>query len=67
MDNTYSWFKWILVAVLAIFGLAILYNDKALVSHDGQSGFVGFWTSMISLVSGPTDRLCKVLCKVYIL
>lgn len=64
MDNMYSWFaygrfKWLLVVVLAKLVLAILCNDKALVSHDGHSGFVGFQTSMASLVSGPTGRLCK--------
>ena len=64
MDNTYSWFAYsrfnrLLVVVLAKFRLAILCNDKALVSHDGQSGFVGFWKRMVSLVSGPIGRLCK--------
>ena len=64
MDNTYSWFaysrfKWILVAVLAKLVLAILCNDKALVSHDGHNDFLCFWTSMASLVFGPTNRLCK--------
>ena len=54
MDNTFFWFsysrfKWLLVAVLAKLVLAILCNDKALVSHDGQSGFVCFWTSMVKL------------------
>ena len=64
MDNTYIWFvysrfKWLLVAVLAKLVLAILCNDKALISHDGQSSFVCFWTSVANLVSGPTDILCK--------
>lgn len=64
MDNKYSWlsyskFKWFLVAVLAKLVLAILCNDKALVSHDGQSSFVCFWTSMSSLVYEPTNRVCK--------
>lgn len=39
--------------------LVILCNDKALVSHVGQSSFVCFWTSMASLVFRPTSRLCK--------
>ena len=64
MDNTYSWFaysrfKLLLVVVLAKLVLAILCNDKALVSHDGQSGIVCFGTSMASLVSRPIVRLCK--------
>ena len=47
MDNTYFWFaysrfKWPLVAVLGKLVLSSLCNDKALVSHDGQSGFVWF-------------------------
>ena len=64
MDNTYSWFpysrfKWLLVAVLDKLRLAILCNDKALVSHDGKSSFVGFWKSMASLVSRIIDKLYK--------
>lgn len=61
MDNTYSWFansrfKWLLATVLAKLVLVILCNDNSLVSHDGQSSFVCFWTSMANLASGPTGK-----------